>query len=63
MKMREQQILMDRRFRIFRLNLNRLKISEASMAGGWKVYSNFSTKVECQETWKILMQDKNNLEG
>jgi len=63
MTMRDQSILLDKGFRIFRRDLTRLKITEASKAGGWKLYSNHSSKVGLQRTWNIIMQDKNNLEG
>lgn len=43
MTMRDQSILLDKGFRIFRRDLTRLKITEASKAGGWKLYSNHSS--------------------
>lgn len=63
MNLRDQRILINAGYRLFRLDLELQRIRQATMAGGWGIYGNYETTAATLRAWKQLMKDEKNLEG
>lgn len=67
MGLREQRILLNAGFRIFRLDLKQIlgaqTIRTTRRPGSWSVYSKHESQAACKRAWNELMKDEKNLEG
>lgn len=59
----DQVKLLNAGFRLFRQDVTRLVITEATRAGGWSVHSRHESIAAGSRAWKELMKDPKNIHG